>query len=43
MGRDIRAPQGDPEPCGTERGRNVLGLSQEARDEIFPKWYGESA
>ena len=41
MGRDILDPE-DPDARGIDHVRDAFGFSQEARDEIIPKWYWES-
>ena len=41
LGRDIFDPE-DPDARGIDDVREAFGFSQEARDEIIPKWYWES-
>ena len=41
MGVDILDPE-DPDARGIDHVREAFGFSQEARDEIIPKWYWES-
>ena len=41
LGRDIFDPE-DPDAHGIGHVRDAFGFSQEARDEIIPKWYWAS-